>query len=342
MDKIYAPVLIPTLCRSKHFIRCVESLKKNGWAKYTDIYVALDYPPNEKYESGYTEICKYLNEEDFSVFASFNVIKRDYNFGSVKNMRDLRNSVEGKYPYFIRTDDDAEFSVNFLEYMNKCLWQFENDKNCLGIMGFCYPLDWKVENDSNIFKMNYMCYMWGTAFYFDKYNLVRNDLENCYLKKVFKKSILNGKSKKLLTVRYEDFVSEGTLKHPLLECASDVGIGTYMPIQGSLFMISPTISKVRNWGFDGSGVYCPKTEINKKKLTTQNFDYTNQAIDNSSTFNIKLDNNENYELNRRVLNKFEKRSILILIKTKLKLVTYLLFGEVFFQRIQKLGEKNEQ
>ena len=43
----YAPILIPTLCRSKHFIRCIESLKKNGWAKYTDVYVALDYPAKE-------------------------------------------------------------------------------------------------------------------------------------------------------------------------------------------------------------------------------------------------------------------------------------------------------
>lgn len=30
---IYAPILIPTLCRSKHFIRCIESLKKNGYGK---------------------------------------------------------------------------------------------------------------------------------------------------------------------------------------------------------------------------------------------------------------------------------------------------------------------
>ena len=44
---IYAPILIPTLCRSKHFIRCIESLKKNGWAMYTDVYVALDYPSKE-------------------------------------------------------------------------------------------------------------------------------------------------------------------------------------------------------------------------------------------------------------------------------------------------------
>jgi len=33
--KVYAPMLIPTLCRDQHFMRCIESLKKNTWAKYT-------------------------------------------------------------------------------------------------------------------------------------------------------------------------------------------------------------------------------------------------------------------------------------------------------------------
>lgn len=43
-DKIYyAPILIPTLCRYEHFVRCIESLKKNDWAKFTDINKATQY-----------------------------------------------------------------------------------------------------------------------------------------------------------------------------------------------------------------------------------------------------------------------------------------------------------
>ena len=49
----YAPVRISTLCRSAHFIRLIESLKRNMWAKYTEVYVGLDYPPNEKYLKGW-------------------------------------------------------------------------------------------------------------------------------------------------------------------------------------------------------------------------------------------------------------------------------------------------
>ena len=52
----YAPILIPTMCRYNHFFRLIESLKVNTWAKYTDIYIGLDYPPSSKYEEGYKQI----------------------------------------------------------------------------------------------------------------------------------------------------------------------------------------------------------------------------------------------------------------------------------------------
>ena len=48
----YAPVLITTLCRSEHFVRLIKSLKANDWAQYTDVYIAVDFPPSEKYHNG--------------------------------------------------------------------------------------------------------------------------------------------------------------------------------------------------------------------------------------------------------------------------------------------------
>ena len=79
-----APVLIPTLCRYEHFKECIESLKKNSYAQYTDIFIALDYPLKDAHKSGYEKICEYL-KNDFSEFKSFNVEKRKYNYGCTKN-----------------------------------------------------------------------------------------------------------------------------------------------------------------------------------------------------------------------------------------------------------------
>ncbi len=58
MKNAYAPVAIPTLNRIDHLKRCISSLAKNEYAKYTNIYISVDYPPNEKYLDGYNEISK--------------------------------------------------------------------------------------------------------------------------------------------------------------------------------------------------------------------------------------------------------------------------------------------
>ena len=47
--KEFAPVLIPTLNRYEHFKRCLESLERCTWAEKTDVYVALDFPPSDKF-----------------------------------------------------------------------------------------------------------------------------------------------------------------------------------------------------------------------------------------------------------------------------------------------------
>ena len=56
---------------------------------YTDVYVALDYPSKETHWEGYNKIREYLKGE-FPEFASFNVIARETNYGSARNMRELR------------------------------------------------------------------------------------------------------------------------------------------------------------------------------------------------------------------------------------------------------------
>ena len=49
---LYAPVVIPTLNRFEHFKQCLESLERCNNADKTEVYVALDYPPSDKYVEG--------------------------------------------------------------------------------------------------------------------------------------------------------------------------------------------------------------------------------------------------------------------------------------------------
>ena len=150
---IYAPIYIPTLCRSEHFQKCIESLKVNTWAKYTDVYIALDYPPSEKYRAGYEKICRYLENSEFDCFKSFNVVKREKNYGAGLNSKKMREFISKRYDRWIYAEDDIVFSPIFLEYMDKALESYKDDDSVIGINGYTYPLPYKVNiADANIFK----------------------------------------------------------------------------------------------------------------------------------------------------------------------------------------------
>ena len=204
---VYAPILIPTLCRDEHFIRCIESLKKNSWAEYTDVYVALDFPAKESHWDGYKKICTYL-EGDFSEFSKFVVVKREENYGSFKNMISLREQILKKYDRYIRTDDDIEFSPNFLEYMDKCLEYYEDDENVIAVTGYSYPIEWNIAEGCNTMKSNFVCSTWGLGFWKKKFSLLEYKIvKEKYLRKIFDNVIRNGKIKQLTQARFLDYVN---------------------------------------------------------------------------------------------------------------------------------------
>ena len=101
-------ILVPTLCRNKHLEKCLDSLKKNPWAKYVDVYVGLDYPAKDSHWPGYREILKLL-DRDYSMFGSFHLYKRPTNFGEDKNFEALYQEAIRDHDQFILMEDDTEF-----------------------------------------------------------------------------------------------------------------------------------------------------------------------------------------------------------------------------------------
>lgn len=335
----YAPILIPTLCRAEHFKRCIESLKKNSWAKYTNVYVALDYPAKESHWEGYNKICEYLDNNNFKEFNNFFVIKRNENYGAANNMDELMKVVLDKYDFFIRSDDDAEFSPNFLEYINKVLWYYNDDPKIIGVTGYSYPVEWSVAENCNTFKMNFICPMWGTAFYTKPFRAIESVLENWYFSNNFSSIVSEAKYKLLTDARYLEFASKGLeKKKTLLSCASDVAFGTYMTLIDDIYIICPITSKVRNWGFDGTGVYCQNVSAIKKgkRITATNYDYSKQPIDESSTFEFKPDESTNCDTNKEILNNFDSHSKKELIIADMKILLYKLLGAKKYLKLKKL------
>lgn len=299
MAKKYAPIYIPTLSRDAHFIRGLESLKKNGWAKYTDVYIALDYPAKESHWEGYRKICEYLENGDFSVFAGFFVKKREKNMGSLANIDSMRDELMEKYDRWIMAEDDIEFSPVFLEYMNKCLDLFENDPEVFAVNGYTYPVSYKISKGSNVVKQFATVSEWGIGYWKKKYLDARDRIQTDYLREQFSYAAKTGILDRMAKGRRCDYIIYALSGNtdPLYTHMTDISMGIYINLN-EMCVISPVLSKTRNHGFDGSGLYCGEIKHASGKHS-MDFDYDRQEIDVSESIDIVPDMENAYDENKK-------------------------------------------
>lgn len=261
----YAPVIIPTLCRYDKLKVLIDSLANNKeYAKDTELVIGLDYPPADKYKEGYKLINAYL--PNIKGFGKVKIIVQSENLGTMGNEQTLIDYVYSEgYDRFIFTEDDNEFSPNFLEYMNKGLDNYKENPRVYSISGYNYPVSMEGYSKNNY--ASYRFSAWGCAFWKEKRIVLSNkEIIKFVLKPAhFFKLLLKAPMKLfyfLLMLMNRDIHGDGCYE---IYCL----VNNYV----SIF---PTVSKVRNWGLDGSGLH-GKTDQNEDPCF-------NQPIDNESSF----------------------------------------------------------
>lgn len=281
------PVIIITLNRYKHLRRCIESLKKNSLAKETDLYIGLDYPPDSRYVEGYKKVQDYLNK-GIDGFHKVMIIQQTENKGMFGNFVSVQEEVYKKYDRFIYTEDDNEFAANYLEYMNRCLEKYEHEDSVLAVSGYSYPIN-KTEFRGNVFRCGTYFSASGYGMWKFKEERMRKHLNKSFFSKLyFDKRFM----KKLLNLSRNQYVNmiKGMLEYTPDLIANgeirevDLAFGLYMVACGKK-VVYPVVSKVRNWGYDGSGVNCGRTKIRKsEKMNHRNYQFEEQAIDEDVSF----------------------------------------------------------
>lgn len=255
---IYAPVLIPTLCRFDHFKRCIESLAANTWAKKTDIYIGLDYPLKESQYNGYKRIKDYL-DEGIQGFNKVVVIEREENYGAGKNNFELRFYVSQLYDRYIMTEDDNAFSPYFLEYIDKMLEASKDADDIVAVCGYSYPISWKKKDENPAFLEQSFFSAWGYGIFSKKYELIKERIEDGYLEEIIYNKHLRSRLKEISPKNYCYLSS--SLWHGDTSI-DDKGISQYL-ILDEKYVLMPYVSLVRNFGWDGSGCNCNNpSEIN--------------------------------------------------------------------------------
>lgn len=271
----WVPIAITTLNRYEHFVRCIESIKKNKEAINTDIYISIDFPPNEQYEDGYKKILAYLDK--IEGFNKVHIYKQSSNLGPYKNSLFIINMALKEHDRILFLEDDNELSVNAIYYFSSYLGKYENDNSLIGVCG-CSVIsayDDKMLSVKDFYtgkdaiKIPFLTYGFAT------WKKTWVDIsEKCIDGTVEQWGMDKKKMSKLIRLspfHFCAYISNVFINKTDLVCCEGAIVPTdmiftiYMLIYNKNVVV-PSESKIRNWGFDGSGVHTGKDGAMKNPL----------------------------------------------------------------------------
>ncbi len=333
-NRVDTAVLVPTLCRNKHLEKCLDSLMKNPWASYVDVYIGVDYPAKDSHWPGYREVLK-LMERDFSMFRSIHIYKRPTNYGEDRNLDDLYQNAMKDHEQFIIMEDDTEFSENYLEYMLKALDCFRDDPDVISVSGYSYPVRFETENNCNIITQNAIFNMWGAGFWKNKFEVCRKEIEEdlCLVRDFS----YNLRHFSLSRYRRTDYINSVAGVDPddrdvrklcyMFTSMTDIAMGVYLQVRGK-YQAMPVISKVRNNGFDGTGLYCQAIKPRRfGRITSDTYDYSGQPLDRESNFTLCYDGGRSRRTAYQTLDRFIKPGAGRVIQSYIRLIADRILGK---------------
>ena len=273
----FAPVIIPTLNRYEHFKKCLESLENCTGAEKTDVYIALDFPPSDKYVDGWKKNDEYLRiKEKNNRFKSLTVYRRETNyfFSGKDNASTAVQDATKNADCYIFSEDDNIFSPNFLEYLNKGLSLYKEDMNVFAITAYSLYNKSNAINTKNYtaFKNYSFFSAWGYATWVNKHCIGMNLHYSKYAflsKQVFERVISIPDS-----FRYMMLALKAGDNRPQTDCYNTLRCKIY-----NMYTISPIVSLVKNIGWDGSGLHCDSNDHPERY---------NIVTDNKTFFDLEL------------------------------------------------------
>lgn len=302
------PILITTLCRYEHLMRCIESLRNNSFARDTELYIGLDYPAKEEHWSGYRKIDAYL-QGGIEGFKCVHVIKHKTNLGPTKNFESIKKVMFEQHDSYIFTEDDNVFSPNFLEFINMCMDHYKSDKKVMAVCGYMYPIS--MDNDSSVVKISTYFSASGYGISREMDDILTSDVNMETFTKMYHNVGMMRRLRKVSPNQYCNFV-KGMVEYTsdlIYEDSIrpvDLAWGLYA-FFNDYKVIFPCISKVRNNGYDGSGVNCG-VQYHKCNGDLGNvyreYDFSAQCIDTENHCNLVFADNQRKESINKELCRF--------------------------------------
>lgn len=249
-NRALAPVVLFVYSRLEHTKRTIEALKRNKLAADTELYVFCDAPNPKATEAQLAEIYAthaYLKSVKDG-FKKINLEISEVHRGAGKAIIRGISVVLAKHGRCIILENDMEVEPLFLEYMNKGLEAYRNDKKIFGISSTSYKIPLPIWYRKDVFLLT-RPESWGWGTWVDRWQDVDfevKDFEELRRDKALQEAFNIGGND--LYIMLEDQM-EGRSD------TWDLQWAWHMYKKGGYFVYSRWCFQ-HNSGFDGSGAHC--------------------------------------------------------------------------------------
>lgn len=168
----FAPIALFVYNRPSHTRQTVEALKKNYWAKGSDLFIFSDAPKSAAQTEIVREVRQFIRQIDG--FKSVTIVERETNFGLARSIIEGVTQLCEKYGRVIVLEDDLVTSPYFLRFMNDALDMYKDEDQVMHIAGATYPIEGM--EDETFFLRIPLCWGWATWDRAWKYFKKSNDV----------------------------------------------------------------------------------------------------------------------------------------------------------------------
>ncbi len=248
--KNLAPIAVFAFNRPMHLNKTLFALSKNFGALDSELYVFIDGPRNNE-DLPLIRECVSTSEKYSHMFKSFEIKVNQLNLGLANSIITGINNVLEISSTVIVVEDDLITSPYFLDFINRGLTKYQNQKKVASIHGFVLPF--RKEMPKPFFIRGADCWGWGT--WSDRWKHFDTNgqelLDQLKSKNLIKQFNLN-----------DSYPFDQMLKDQIAGRNNSWAIRWHasMFLQEKLTLY-PARTYVENIGFDGSGTHTGKTSI---------------------------------------------------------------------------------
>jgi len=245
MEKIKdIPIVVFVYNRLEDTIKTFESLKKADSSKDTILYIFSD-GPKEDNDKEVAKVRNYIS--NLYGFKRIILHQSKENKGLAQSIIEGVSKVFEEYDSIIVLEDDLECSSDFITFMKKAIFQYQNDSRIWSISGYTPRIKIPSKYSNDIF-LTYRSSSWGWATWKDRWEKIDWTLEDFESFKKIKKNIKNFNISgsdmfKMLELQKLDLIDSWAIRF------------CYNQFKRNMLTLYPIESKIRNIGIREGGTH---------------------------------------------------------------------------------------